>query len=136
MARKTVTVCHCLKIIPIENLIRFAPVGSRIIMLTEDPGLRMPETVPGSVLMTTEESEGIYSRTIDFEITEVSAEVSDLLFLLSNLNLVATYKDESGNDRVCGSPGFPLRLSFHDQDGVTVVSLSGQSYTPDGFLAD
>ena len=133
MAKKTVTVCHCLKIIPTNRLIRFAEIGPKTIMAFYNHAVLNPDVVPGTVHMTTETEDGVYSRSIDFEITEVNAETSEVLSLLKTQRLVATYKDESGNDRVCGSPSFPLSLDYHDEDGVFKVSLTGKSNTPDGF---
>ena len=135
MAKKTVTVCHCLKIIPTLHLIRFAEIGQRVIIAFRKSEVLKPEVVPGTVLMTTEIQDGIYSRSIDFEITDVNADTADNLNLLKTQRLVATYKDESGNSRVCGSPDYPLSLDYHDEDGVFKVSLTGKSLTPDGFLA-
>ena len=134
MAKKTVTVCHCLKIIPTLHIIRFAQIGPRTIMTFYKSEIQDPEVVPGTVLMATEIEDGIYSRSIDFEITEVNADTSEILSLLKTQRLVATYKDESGNDRVCGSPDYPLSLDYLDEDGVFKVSLTGKSNTPDGFL--
>lgn len=135
MAKRTVTVCHCLKIIPTLNIIRFAQIGSRAFMTFYESKIQDPEVVPGTVSMTTEIEDGFYSRSIDFEITEVNADTSETLSLLKTQRLVATYKDESGNDRVCGSPSFPLSLDYHDEDGVFKVTLTGKSKAPDGFLA-
>lgn len=134
MAKKTVTVCHCLKIIPAGHIIRYVKIGARIIMTFYKSDIQNPDVVPGTVLMTTETENGIYSRSIEFEITEVNADTSEILSLLKTQRLVASYKDESGNDRVCGSPDFPLSLDYHDEDGVFKVSLTGKSNTPDGFL--
>lgn len=135
MAKKTVTVCHCLKLIPTNRLIRFAEIGPKIIIALYNHAVSSPDVVPGTVSMTTKIEDGIYSRSIDFEITEVNADTSEVLSLLKTQRLVATYKDESGNDRVCGSPSFPLSLDYHDEDGVFKVSLAGKSNSPDGFLS-
>ena len=134
MAKKTVTVCHCLKIVPTVHIIRFAEIGSKTIMSHFKSNLQDLLIVPGSVIMATDTDEEIYSRTIDFELTEVTAEAMEMLRLLKSQRLVATYKDESGNLRVCGSPDYPLALEFHDADGVMKVTLSGKSTAPDGFL--
>ena len=134
MAKKTVTVCHCLKIIPTLHLIRFAQIGPRTIMTFYKSEIQDPEVVPGTVSMTTEIEDGVYSRSIDFEITEVNAETSEMLSLLKTQRLVASYKDESGNNRVCGSQNFPLSLDYNDEGGVFKVSLTGKSNMPDGFI--
>lgn len=134
MAKKSVTVCHSLKIIPTSQLIRFAQIGPRTVMTFYKSEIQDPEVVPGTVLMTTDIDDGIYSRSIDFEITEVNVKTSEILSLLKNQRLIAIYKDESGNDRVCGSPGFPLSLDYHDAGGVYKVTLTGKGVTPDGFV--
>lgn len=136
MAKRRVTVCHGLKIIPTSDLIRFARVGTGVIINYYGENIRIPEVVPGTVEMTTETAEGVYSRRIDFEITEVSRDVTDTLESLKACRLVAIYKDESGNDRVCGSPDYPLSLDFYDREGVVKVSLSGKSHEADGFMTE
>ena len=136
MAKRRVTVCHGLKIIPTSDLIRFARVGAGTIMAFHGGRTELPEVVPGTVMMTTETEEGTVSRVIDFEITEVSHEVMETLETLKAVGLVATYRDESGNERVCGSPDFPLSLDFYDSEGVVKVSLSGKSNEADGFIIE
>lgn len=134
MAKKTVTVCHCLEIIPLGNLIKFASVGGKVILASSKSPVRAGETVPGTVAMSTQIDEGGYTKTINYEITEVTRPMLERLSMLKAMHLVATYKDETGEERVCGSPDYPLALDFYDEGGVYKVSLTGKSPSPDGFL--
>lgn len=134
MARKIVTVCHSLKIIPVDLIIRFAELGSKVIMKYFISEHQIPDVVPGTVIMQTGIDDEGYARNIDFEITEVNPDTADTLSLLRTQPVVATYRDESGNPRVCGSPDYPLTLEYHDEGGVYKASLSGKSPGPDGFL--
>lgn len=136
MAKKVTTVCHDLKILPTRRLINFGEWAGGVIMEFFQDGLIIPATVPGSVFITTEVEEGIYTKSITFEIRDVTAETSEMLHSLKSQKILATYKDESRNSRVCGSPDYPLSLDFYDEGGVFIVNLTGKSNRHDGFLRE
>lgn len=135
MNRSTVSACHSLKIIPISQLSRFARIRSKvIIMLLGDP--IDIKAVPGSIKISTTDDEGKIKKKITFERSDVSETTADLLEGYKVLRLVATYIDESGRERVAGSPDWPLSLDFTTEGGVFSISLQGEDTHQDGFLAD
>jgi len=66
----------------------------------------------------------------------VSESVADILEGYKVSRLVAVYIDESGKQRVAGSPDWPLTLDYTTEGGVFIVTLQGEDVRPDGFLAD
>lgn len=134
MARKIITVCHCLRFIPASSLIRFAVYGQEAVIDVFAEKDITPEAVPGSVTMETDSDGNVYKRTINFAITDVDLPTARLLQLLKSQDLIVTYTDESGNNRVCGSPFYPLSLDYQDSNGVWNVTISGESTSPDLFL--
>lgn len=134
MAKRVVTVCHGVTLIRKDAIIRFANSGSEVDLEYFHFWGVIPPTVPGTVYLTTDINEGIYTRNMTFEITDVDPNMARTLSALKSQRLVATYKDESGNQRVCGSPDYPLSLDYYDEGGVYVVSLTGQTTEPDPFV--
>ncbi len=135
MEQLTVSVCHSLKIIPVDRLMRFARYHSRVILMfvgTPDDAA----AVPGSVRISTATDKGIIKKKITFDRSGVSDSAADILESYKCQRLVATYVDENGNTRVAGSPDFPLTLDYTTGDGVFAVTLSGEDTQPDGYLAD
>ena len=135
MNRSTVSTCHCLKIIPISQLSRFARLQSKVIMMAVDDPIDI-KAVPGSIKISTTESDSRVKKKITFERAGVSETTADILEGYKALRLVATYIDESGRERVAGSPDWPLSLDFTTEDGVFSISLQGEDTRPDGFLTD
>ncbi|MCM1311219.1 MAG: hypothetical protein NC301_09410 [Bacteroides sp.] len=135
MPRSTVSSCHSLKIIPISKLSRFARIKSRVVMLV----LGEPDdalAVPGSVKVSQTDENGIIKKKITFERSDVSDTTADALEAYKVSRLVATYIDESGRQRVAGSPDWPLSLDYQTAGGVFSVTLQGQDTAPDAFLTD
>lgn len=134
MAKKTVTVCHCPELIPKSGIRKFAEIGAKAYIAYNEALSFKPATVPGSVLITTEVRDGFYAKEINFEISDVTEETAALLSRLRWENMIVRYKDEKGNERVAGSPSFPLSLTYRDREGVFEVTLSGTSLAPDSFF--
>lgn len=135
MSRSTVSSCHSLKIIPISKLSRFARIKSLVVMLV----LGEPDdvlAVPGSVKVSQTDANGIIEKKITFERSDVSAYTADRLEWYKVSRLVATYIDESGRQRVAGSPNWPLSLNYQTTGGVFSVTLQGQDTAPDAFLTE
>lgn len=135
MEQLAVSVCHSLKIIPVDRLTRFARYRSRVILIV----IGSPDDVsaiPGSVKISTTSDKGIIKKKITFDRSGVSDSAADILESYKCQRLVATYVDENRNTRVAGSPDFPLTLDYTTGEGVFAVTLSGEDTQPDGYLAD
>lgn len=135
MEQLTISVCHSLKIIPLDRLTRFARFRSRVILIV----VGSPDdaaAVPGSIKISTTSDKGIIKKKITFDRSGVSDSVADILESYKCQRVVATYVDENGNTRVAGSPDYPLALDFTTGDGVFTVTLSGEDTQTDGYLAD
>ena len=135
MNRSTVSTCHSLKIIPLARLSRFARVQSRVIIMLLGEAIDA-EAVPGTVKISTTTDNGKLKKKITFERSDVSESVADILEGYKVSRLVAVYIDESGKQRVAGSPDWPLTLDYTTEGGVFIVTLQGEDVRPDGFLAD
>lgn len=134
MKRSVVTECHSLKIIPISIITRFARFCSLIAIRLSGEAVDAG-AVPGTVKVTTTSDNGYIKKQISFERSDVSENTADLLERLKYSRLVATYTDETGRERVAGSPNFPLALDYTIGGGVCSVTLRGEDTAPDGFLA-
>ena len=135
MNRSTVSTCHSLKIIPLARLSRFARIQSRVIIMLLGEAIDA-EAVPGTVKISTTTDNGKLKKKITFERSDVSESVADILEGYKVSRLVAVYIDESGKQRVSGSPDWPLSLDYTTEGGVFIVTLQGEDIRPDGFLAD
>lgn len=135
MDRSTVSTCHSLKIIPLARLSRFARIQSRVIMMLLGEAIDA-EAVPGTVKISTTTDNGKLKKKITFERSDVSESVADILEGYKVSRLIAVYVDESGKQRVAGSPDWPLTLDYTTEGGVFIVTLQGEDVRPDGFLAD
>lgn len=135
MNRSTVSSCHSLKLIPLALLSRYARYGSKVTILLLDEAIDA-KAVPGSVKISTVADNDKIKKTISFERSDVSDTSADRLERFKALRLVATYVDESGKQRIAGSPAWPLSLDYTTGDGVFSVTLQGEDIRPDGFLLD
>lgn len=135
MNRSTVSSCHSLKLIPLVLLSRYARYGSKVTILLLDEAIDA-KAVPGSVKISTVADNDKIKKTISFERSDVSDTSADRLERFKALRLVATYVDESGKQRIAGSPAWPLSLDYTTGDGVFSVTLQGEDIRPDGFLLD
>ena len=92
------------------------------------------DAVPGTIKVSTTADNSIYKKKITYEMAEVTSDKAQNLEKLKKIRLIATYIDESGNDRVCGSPDYPLSLDYLDEGGVYTITLSGEDTCIDAFL--
>lgn len=134
MKQLTVSVIHSLKLIPADRLTAFARIHSRVILSTNGTP-EDAEAVPGSIQISTTSDNGVIKKILTFERPGVSDRVADILESYKCRNLIAVYTDENGNNRVVGSPLYPLSLDYTTQNGVYVVTLSGEDTAQDGYLA-
>ena len=133
MNTNTVTGCHTLAIIPLTNLLRFARIGSRaVILMLGEP--EAAKEVPGSVKVSTSTDDGVIKKKITFDRTGVNAIETDRLNGYKSTRVIATYIDENGNRRVAGSPNYPLTLNFSIEGGAYSCVLEGEDTNPDAFV--
>ena len=92
--------------------------------------------VPGSVKLSYTSENGSVKKKITFERSDVSDHTADILDGYKVSRLIATYVDESGKQRVAGSPDYPLSLDYSTEGGVFSVILQGEDTAPDAFMAD
>lgn len=135
MDRFTISACHSLQLIPLGRVARFVRILSRVTMLLLGEAIDAV-AVPGSIKMSTSSDKGKFKKKITFERSDVSESVTDMMERYKVMRLVATYVDESGKRRVCGSPDWPLTLDYTIEGGVFAVTLQGEDTKPDGFLVD
>ena len=135
MDRYTVSACHSLKLIPLGMVARFVRMSTRVRMMLLGEAVDAV-AVPGSIKVSATSDKSKIKKKITYERSDVSESVADMLELYKYVRLVATYVDESGRRRVCGSPDWPLALDYAIEGGVFTVTLQGEDLKPDGFLMD
>lgn len=134
MNHHIISTCHSLKIIPLSKITRFARIGSKVIMQTEEPDNAC--AIPGSIKVAHSTDDGVISKKITFERRDVSVNTADTLNRYKASRLVAIYVDEAGNLKVAGSPDYPLSLDYTTGDGVFHITLQGKDTAQDAFLTD
>lgn len=130
--KTTVTVCHGLKLVPLGHITRFARVGARVLIKLNAFPVEAA-AIPGSVLVTSTTADGVVKKKIEYGQIDDGYEALDALDRLERTRLVATYLDQRGNRRVCGSPDYPLSLSYQCQDGVIRVTIEGADTQADAY---
>lgn len=135
MGRSVISECHCLQLVPLSRIIRFARIRSRVHMMLIGEPVGMKE-VPGTLKVTPSGDSGRIKKKITFERPDVSDITADLLEGFRFSRFIAIYVDESGMKRVAGSPDWPLSLEYISGDGVFSVTIQGEDVLADGFLTD
>ena len=135
MARSTISCCHSLKMIPLSRIMRFARIGQEV-WIKQLPDRDPLGEIPGTVKVSTEAEDGIVKKTITFEMSDVSVKRVANIHKYKFSLIVATYVDESGNVRVCGSPDYPLAFDYTISEGVISGKLTGEDTEVDAFIAD
>jgi hypothetical protein len=133
MSNYTVSTPHSLKIMPITKISRFARLGSKIMMIALTSAIDV-KAIPGTITTTSTEEDGIITKKITFKRSNISADDIDTLERYSIMRLIAFYADERGNERVCGSPDYPLSFSYTFADGAIECTLTGKDTKPDAFI--
>lgn len=130
----SVSVVRCLRLVPVSQIKRFARIRAGVVMEIKGDHFESAEIVPGSIKLTSDEDAGVISKTITYNRREEGLKSANLMKALTAAKLIALYIDEVGNDRVCGSPDHPLRLSYTISDGVYACRLEGSDVDADPFL--
>lgn len=92
------------------------------------------EAIPGSIRITTTSEDGVIKKSITYKRRTVDRATANLLEGYKVTRLVAIYTDETGNQRVTGSPDYPLKFSYTSGDGVFTCKLEGEGDTIDPFI--
>ena len=139
MNPNAISKCSCLSLIPVGQIMRFVRIGAHVYIssLTPPSDLCFGEkNIPGSVNVAHSSDNGTIKKKITFGRSDLSSGTLTALISLRALPIVATYRDEGGNLRVCGSPSYPLSIDFQDSGGVIAVSLEGSDTCQDGFVEE
>lgn len=133
MGHTTVSECHSLRIYRLGQVDLFARMDDRVALETQGESLDIG-LVLGSVTAVSETKNGLIGKKISFETVSANYNLLRDLEMLKASKLVAVYTDGYGNERVCGSPDYPLSLQFDaGRHGYDVV-LAGTDTSQDGFL--
>ena len=133
MANLNVSAAHSLQLVPINRLSKFAQIKAGVMLVfLEQPD--EAEAIPGSIRITTNTEDGKIKKSISYKRRIVDRATANLLEGYKVTRLVAIYTDETGNQRVAGSPDYPLKFSYTSSDGVFTCKLEGESLTIDPFL--
>ncbi len=131
--KHTVSVCHGLRLVPIDAITRYGRIGAEVIMRTKDAGLGAKAINGSMTVLTSTDDTGFMKKTITYRRSEGWASDIEELDRLVATRLVATYVDERGRGRVCGSPDFPLSLKYQIAGGLLMVTIEGSDTTADAF---
>ena len=134
MSKMIVSVVRCLRLIPVSDIKRFARIRAGVIMEVAGDHVESAEAVPGSIKLTSDEDAGVITKTITYNRREEGLHLANLMETNKSTKLVAIYVDEVGNDRVCGSPDYPLQFSYTVGDGFFACKLEGSDADIDPFL--
>ena len=133
MANLNVSAAHSLQLVPINRLSKFAQVKAGVMLVyLQEPD--EADAIPDSIRITTSEEEGKIKKSITYKRRTVDRVTANLLEGYRVTRLVAVYTDETGNQRVAGSPNYPLKFSYTSGDGVFTCKLEGEGDTIDPFI--
>ncbi len=101
-----------------EGHARIATVGT--------PLIDAMEVVPGTVSVIDQPGEGeVYTKQIDATLLRSADDMDARVEILRHQWVVATYTDERGRPRVCGSISMPLGVSAAYRSGSWQLTLQG-----------
>lgn len=133
MANLNVSAAHSLQLVPINRLSKYAQIKAGVMLVfLEQPD--EAEAIPGSIRITTTSEDGVIKKSITYKRRTVDRATANLLEGYKVTRLVAIYTDETGNQRVTGSPDYPLKFSYTSGDGVFTCKLEGEGDTIDPFI--
>ena len=134
MCANVLSQCHSLELIPVESIDVFARLGGSA-RLTLRPGCGSTDSgaIPGTIKVGHSTKNGLMAKSINYEIPGPDVATERMLRTLSLQRLVAVYVDERGNEKICGSPTYPLRLTYTPDEGFYSVTLTGTDSEADAF---
>ena len=124
---------HSIKLVDIENISIFNRSRSQVILSWRDHSALLG-SIPGTISPSSTPSDKGYTKTITFSVAIFNHELADLILFYSKKRLLAIYTDARDRVRVCGSPEYPLKLSYTIQNGIISVTLTGTDTHDDGYL--
>lgn len=128
-----VSAAHSLKIVDIEDISIFNRSRSQVILSWRNHASPLA-SIPGTIRPSSTPSDKGYTKTITFSVAIYNHDLADLILFYSKKRLLAIYTDARGRVRVCGSPEYPLRLSYTIQNGIISVTMTGIDTHDDGYL--
>ncbi|MBD5294885.1 MAG: hypothetical protein HDS25_01005 [Bacteroides sp.] len=131
--KRTVSVNHNLSLLEINAIWRFDNMGLSADILALHPALPLKE-IPGSLQISSQGDGQLINKTITAECGKLNAGIHESLQLLSNMPVIAIYDDAAGNRRICGSPDYPLILSYEEGEESFMITLSGKMTKTDFYL--
>lgn len=133
MNGKSVSVIQALRLVDVEYLKAYYVNNMRAYVSLNDEAAEAV-AIPGTVTISSSQKNDFITNEITFKRSDLTAATLAQLTRLRTRRLVAFYRDAMGNERVCGSPTWPLSLSFvAEADGLS-VSLKGSDTGPDPML--
>lgn len=133
MNKNLVTAVTGLKLVGLKDLQLYKRIRNRVV-LAFIPGNLSFLSIPGTVLVASNQTEKGYEKSITFKVPSENYALADTLSAYEEMRIVAIYADARGEQRVCGSPEYPLRLRYTIQDGVAVATLTGTDIRDDAYL--
>ena len=132
MNPQIVSAPHSLHIIDINDLAIFCRRQSNVILSWRSYAKPL-FTIPGTITPNSVYNEKGYDKSITLRAVSEGSNLADMLMNYSACRLIAIYTDARGHQRVCGSPEYPLRLSYTIQEGVATIVLTGRDIREDGY---
>ena len=134
MKQTVISVAHCLVLWPVNNVLTFSVLTNGVSMDTKGKGYEL-EITPGSLTVSDKvDTSGIYTKKYSFKVPRPdSAKTAQLRLLASSGYYIATYTDETGQQRVAGSKDWPLSLSVEYSGGLLQCTLQGKGTDVDPY---
>lgn len=127
--------CHSLRLIDVDAISTWRDVDGQVTMTVLGNWVRADE-IPGTIQVTeTLGDDGVRKKKITWTVAAMTQPGQAKLRALASIYLVAAYVDQRGSRRLCGSPDYPLKLTFTAAEGVYLVTLEGMNTGIDTFLA-
>lgn len=130
---KIKSVACLLRLIPTRELENFAPLMSGVGIKTDENKLRESQIpiTPGS--LEVDVSQGELNNTFEVKckfLVDSSDEATyDHLLAMRNMPIIAIYKDGNGNEKVIGSPSYPLNLKCNITSSAISCDLAALTDT-------
>lgn len=130
------TVCSSLQLIRVESVELFYIIkfNNSVVIGYKDVCFE-PPIIPGSLISSESDKDGQLSKSITFEISDVSPEIIETLQRMKYKKLVAMYKDEIGLQKICGTLDYPLSFDWSHGEGVYKITLRGEDKDPDHYVS-
>lgn len=134
MKQNVVSAAHSIRLWPVGNVLQYAVVSAKAVFKTKGTP-HILEIVPGSLKVADDPdaSTGVYTKKMTFKVQHPERARTSLLNMLTSGLFVAEYVDENGNDRIGGSPGYPLAFTFKYAGGLYECTLQGKGQIIDAY---